>query len=90
MNHENPAVRTPHVLVGRLVLGHTFPWRTGWVGSTGHYEDNTRGACQPVCGSDPTRISCGSGKVFEHLAGDASFEAAHHFVAAHPGQHDAV
>jgi hypothetical protein len=34
-------------------------------------------ACRPVIGSDPTRISGGVGEVFEGLAGDVAFQAAH-------------
>jgi hypothetical protein len=44
------------VLVGRLVLGHTARRAVWWVGSTGHYEDNTVWCVSRLIGSDHTRI----------------------------------
>ena len=70
-------------------MGHTVGWAGSyqvtppeelgwWVGSTGHYEDNTVRVCRPVIGSDPTRISGDLGKVFVGLSGDVAFQTAHH------------
>ncbi len=46
---------------GRQVNMKTTPW----------------GACRPVIGSDPSRISCHQRQVFEGLAGDVAFQTAH-------------
>ena len=68
----------PHLLVGRLLLGHTIRLERGGWGSTGHYQDN---ACEHVSrfvGSDPLpRLLGHVGEVFEGLPSDISFQAAH-------------
>jgi hypothetical protein len=50
-----------------------------WVGSTGHYEDNTgNGASAGYwVRPHPPKLLCGPWQVFECLAGDVAFETAH-------------
>ena len=46
----------PHLVVGRLVLGHTARECVGGVGSTGHYQDIAWRRVSRFIGSDPTHI----------------------------------
>ncbi len=52
------------------------PWRVWWVGSTGHYEDIARGRVSRILGQTPPTISSRL-QVFEDLAGNVAFQAAH-------------
>ena len=67
----------PHRWVGRLLLGHTVRQDWGWVGSTGHYQDNAGEHVSRFIGSDPTRNS--DSQVFEGLSGYVTFQASHDF-----------
>ena len=68
----------PHLLVGRLLLGHTIRLERGGWGSTGHYQDNACEHASRFVGSDPLpRLLGHVGEVFEGLPSDVSFQAAH-------------
>ena len=67
----------PHLLVGRLVLGHTEP-EAGVGGSRQVIMRTAPERCvSRILGQAPTQISCDVVDVFERFSRDVAFEAAH-------------
>ena len=74
----------PHRVVGRLVLGHTAP-RIVLGGSRQVIMRTAPERCvSRLLGQAPTRISCRPWKMFEGLAGDVAFQAAHDLSVREP------
>jgi hypothetical protein len=74
----------PHLVVGRLVLGHTEPKAGAGGGRQVIMRTAPHGCVSRLLGQAPTQILCDVLEMFERLSRDKAFEAAHDLCCVLP------